>query len=145
MEDALNAAEFGADAIGFVFYDKSPRYITVKKAAEIAESLPPFVSIVALFVNATDEEIRTVLDTVPVDILQFHGEESPKACQGILRRAAKRGKKLPHLLQMALERVAQMTTKDKPGISSPAQAAFLTASMCGGRGRIDYEPDPLLT
>ena len=82
VEDGLNAAESGADAIGFVFYDKSPRYINVKKAAKIAKSLPPFISIVALFVNATDEEIRSVLDTVPVDILQFHGEESPEACQG---------------------------------------------------------------
>ena len=82
MEDGLNAAESGADAIGFVFYDKSPRYINVKKAAKIAKSLPPFISIVALFVNATDEEIGSVLDTVPVDILQFHGEESPKTCLG---------------------------------------------------------------
>ena len=82
VEDALNAAESGADAIGLVFYEKSPRYITVKKAAEIAESLPPFVSKVALFVNASDEVIRTVLDVVPVDILQFHGEESQKICQG---------------------------------------------------------------
>ncbi len=82
VEDAVNAAESGADAIGLVFYDKSPRYITVKKAAEIAESLPPFVSKVALFVNASDEVIRTVLDIVPVDILQFHGEESQKICQG---------------------------------------------------------------
>lgn len=82
VEDAVNAAESGADAIGLVFYDKSPRVITVKKAAEIAESLPPFVSKVALFVNASDEVIRTVLDIVPVDILQFHGEESQKICQG---------------------------------------------------------------
>lgn len=82
MEDALGAAESGADAIGLVFYEKSPRYISVVKAAEIADSLPPFISKVALFVNATDEEIRSVLDTVPVDILQFHGEESPQICQG---------------------------------------------------------------
>ncbi len=82
VEDALNAVESGADAIGLVFYEKSPRYITVKKAVEIAESLPPFVSKVALFVNASDEVIRTVLDIVPVDILQFHGEESQKICQG---------------------------------------------------------------
>jgi len=81
VEDALNAAESGADAIGLVFYEKSPRYITVEKATEIAESLPPFVSKVALFVNASDEEIRSVLDTVPVDLLQFHGEESQKICQ----------------------------------------------------------------
>ncbi len=81
MEDALNAAASGADAIGFVFYEKSPRYITVKKAAEIAKSLPPFISKVALFVNASEKEIRSVLDTVPIDILQFHGEENPEACQ----------------------------------------------------------------
>ncbi len=80
-EDALNAVESGADAIGFVFYAKSPRYITVQKAAEIAKSLPPFVSIVALFVDAENEEINSVLDSVPVDILQFHGEESQKICQ----------------------------------------------------------------
>ncbi len=80
-EDALSAAELGADAIGFVFYEKSPRYITVKKAAEIAKSLPPFVNKVALFVNASDKAIKSVLDTVPVDILQFHGQESQKICQ----------------------------------------------------------------
>ncbi len=56
MEDALKAAESGADAIGLVFYEKSPRVITVEKAAEIAESLPPFVSKVALFVNASNEK-----------------------------------------------------------------------------------------
>jgi len=81
VEDALNAVASGADAIGLVFYEKSPRYITVEKAAEIAESLPPFISKIALFVNAADEEIRTVLDIVPVDLLQFHGEESPQTCQ----------------------------------------------------------------
>ena len=64
VEDALNAVESGADAICFVFYEKSPRYITVEKAVEIAKSLPPFVSIVALFVNATDEEVRSVLDKI---------------------------------------------------------------------------------
>ena len=81
MEDALSAAESGADAIGFVFYENSPRYLTVKKAAEIEKSLPLFISKVALFVNASDVEIRSILDEVPIDILQFHGDETPQECQ----------------------------------------------------------------
>lgn len=81
VEDALHATRSGADAIGFVFYEKSPRYIIAEKAAEIARSLPPFISIVALFVNATDETINSVLDMVPVDVLQFHGEENQQMCQ----------------------------------------------------------------
>ena len=81
MEDALNAVASGADAIGFVFYKKSPRYVTLEKVTEIVKILPPFISKVALFVNATDEEIRSVLDTVPMDVLQFHGEERPQVCK----------------------------------------------------------------
>ena len=81
VEDAIHAVEAGADAIGFVFFEKSPRYINQEKAAEIAKVLPPFISKVALFVNALEIEIRSVLDTVPVDLLQFHGEESPEECR----------------------------------------------------------------
>lgn len=81
IEDALSAIASGADAIGFVFYEKSPRYIKKEKAADIAERLPPFVTKVALFVNASDEEIRSVLESVPVDILQFHGDENPEQCR----------------------------------------------------------------
>lgn len=81
IEDAIHAVESGVDAVGFVFFEKSPRYINQGKAAEIAKVLPPFVSKVALFVNALEIEIRSVLDTVPVDLLQFHGEESPEECR----------------------------------------------------------------
>jgi phosphoribosylanthranilate isomerase len=82
VEDAISAVESGADAIGFVFFEESPRYINQEKAAEIAEVLPPFVSKVALFVNAFETGIRSVLDTVSIDLLQFHGEESPEECRG---------------------------------------------------------------
>jgi len=85
IEDAIHAVESGADAIGFVFFEKSPRYINLEKAAEIAKILPPFVSKVALFVNALEVEIRSVLDTVPLDLLQFHGEESPEECRSYRR------------------------------------------------------------
>jgi phosphoribosylanthranilate isomerase len=81
VEDALNAVASGVDAIGFVFYKKSPRYVTLEKVTEIVKILPPFISKVALFVNATDGEIRSVLDAVPVDVLQFHGEEMPQVCK----------------------------------------------------------------
>jgi phosphoribosylanthranilate isomerase len=72
--------EFGADALGFVFYEPSPRYITVRHAAEIARALPPFVSTVALFVNADPDTIAEVVDSVGVDLLQFHGQECPEYC-----------------------------------------------------------------
>ena len=79
-QDALAAVEFGADALGFVFYEPSPRYITVRHAAEIARALPPFVSTVALFVNADPDTIAEVVDSVGVDLLQFHGQECPEYC-----------------------------------------------------------------
>ncbi len=81
MEDAISAIDSGADAIGLVFYEKSPRYINLDKAAEITKNLPPFVSKVALFVDATSAEIKQVLESVVIDVLQFHGDESPQQCR----------------------------------------------------------------
>jgi len=80
-EDALTAAEFGADALGFVFYEKSPRYVSIKKAAEICQSVSPFVTKVGLFVNAEENEVRRVIENVSLDLLQFHGDELPEYCQ----------------------------------------------------------------
>ena len=81
VEDGLAAAEAGADAIGFVFYPKSPRYVELARAAAIARALPPFVDVVALFVNEAPETVRAVLATVPVNILQFHGDEDETYCR----------------------------------------------------------------
>ncbi len=78
--DALCAAKLGADAIGLVFYPPSPRAVSVDVAREIVTGLPPFVSVVALFVDERPERIREVIDSVAVDLLQFHGEESPEFC-----------------------------------------------------------------
>lgn len=82
VEDALAAARAGADAIGLVFYSRSPRFVTRKVASEICASLPPFVTTVGLFVNADRNEIAEVLASVPLDLLQFHGDESPEQCDG---------------------------------------------------------------
>lgn len=75
-EDLLNAIDAGADAVGLVFYKPSPRYVNLAKARELARWVPPNVCMVGLFVNATPEEVRTVLNAVPLDLLQFHGDES---------------------------------------------------------------------
>ncbi|MEN9460412.1 MAG: N-(5phosphoribosyl)anthranilate isomerase [Pseudomonadota bacterium] len=80
IEDALYAANLGADAIGLVFYAPSPRAVHIAQAREIVQALPPFVSTVGLFVNAEVAEIQETLQAVPLDLLQFHGEESPEYC-----------------------------------------------------------------
>lgn len=79
-EDGLRAALLGADAIGLVFYAPSPRAVSPERAAEIAASLPPFVTRVGLFVNAAPAEIEAVLAAVRLDLLQFHGDETEADC-----------------------------------------------------------------
>ncbi len=79
-DDVIVAAALGVDAIGFVFYPPSPRAVSVEQAAELARLVPPFVSIVGLFVNATPAEIIAVGRAVPLSLLQFHGDETPAQC-----------------------------------------------------------------
>lgn len=80
-EDVDAAVAAGADAIGFVFYEKSPRHVTAARAAVLAARIPPFVTVTALFVNAGEDAIAAVLDQVPVNLLQFHGDESETECR----------------------------------------------------------------
>ena len=80
LEDALAAVAAGADALGFVFYPQSPRYIAPEAAAVLIRKLPPFVSTVGLVVNPQREEIEQLLMAVPLSLLQFHGEESNTFC-----------------------------------------------------------------
>ena len=80
VEDALAAARSGADAIGLVFYERSPRYVSLAQAKQLAEALPPFVTVVGLFVNAKASFVREVLASVPLDMLQFHGDEPAEFC-----------------------------------------------------------------
>ena len=81
LQDLHLACEAGADALGFVFYEKSPRHVTVELAAELVRALPPFVQSVGLFVNAEPAFIESVLKIVPLDLLQFHGDETPADCK----------------------------------------------------------------
>jgi phosphoribosylanthranilate isomerase len=80
-QDALAAAHAGADAIGLVFYGPSPRAVTPAQAIDIVKDLPPFVTVVGLFVNASAEEIAETLAATRIDLLQFHGDETPEQCR----------------------------------------------------------------
>lgn len=80
VEDALIAVEQGADAIGLVFYDQSPRNVSINQAKEIANHVPAFVSVVGLFVNAEPSIINEVISKAKIDLLQFHGDETPEEC-----------------------------------------------------------------
>jgi phosphoribosylanthranilate isomerase len=79
-EDAKLVVEAGADAIGLVFYEKSPRYVAINSAAQIIKNLPPFINCVGLFVDADESYVRKVLERVAIDTLQFHGQEPEQAC-----------------------------------------------------------------
>ena len=86
--DAVVAA--GVDAIGFVFYASSPRSVTPEQAKKLLKHVPAYVQTVGLFVNATGNEIEQVLKTVPLDLLQFHGDETPEQCQQIAEKTSRR-------------------------------------------------------
>ena len=80
LQDLHAACEAGADALGFVFYEKSPRHVSMATATALVRELPPFVQSVGLFVNAEPDFVEAVLQAVPLDLLQFHGDETPADC-----------------------------------------------------------------
>ena len=80
-QDVRAVANSGADALGLVFYEKSPRHISISQAAQLVHAVPPFVTAVGLFVNPSVEYVREVLAHVSLDVLQFHGEETPEFCR----------------------------------------------------------------
>lgn len=80
-EDLSTACAAGADALGFVFYAKSPRNLSIEQAASLIKALPPFVQSVGLFVDAEPGFVRALLEAVPLDLLQFHGGENPEYCR----------------------------------------------------------------
>ena len=110
IEDGISAVRMGADAIGLVFYPPSPRAVGRKRAAEIATAMPPFTKVVGLFVNAAPDTIRTTLETVRLDLIQFHGDETPRDCEQF---------QVPYVKALAM----------RPGVDALAEAArFGTAS-----------------
>jgi phosphoribosylanthranilate isomerase len=89
LVDAVRAAEAGAHALGFVFYRQSPRWVPLSTASRICASLPPFISKVGVFVNATEKEILRVIEECGLDVVQLHGEEPPAFCRRFPTRVIK--------------------------------------------------------
>lgn len=90
LEDVHAAVAAGADAIGLVFYPPSPRALSPAQAKQLCDAVPPYVQIVGLFVNASVQTVQQTLEQVPIDLLQFHGEESPEDCQSIAKHCQRR-------------------------------------------------------
>jgi phosphoribosylanthranilate isomerase len=87
--DLAAAVAVGVDAVGFVLYQQSPRYVSPERAAELARALPPFVTPVLLFVNADSATVAAACQQIPGAWLQFHGDESPEQCQRLASAAAR--------------------------------------------------------
>ena len=98
LEDALAAVEAGADALGFVLYEGSPRRIVLRDVRSIVSKLPPFVAKVGVFVNAAPQAVAQAVAEAGLDTLQFHGDESPEYCHGFppLQQPADALMQLPH-------------------------------------------------
>jgi phosphoribosylanthranilate isomerase len=125
--DVDAAVHAGADAVGFVLYAKSSRHVTVQRARELASRLPPFVTPVCLFVNASEEDIAAAVDAIPHLVPQFHGDETPDAC----RRAGR-----PYLRAARIS--AGFDLLDFSTQFSDAQAILLDADVegYGGGGKV---------
>jgi phosphoribosylanthranilate isomerase len=107
-QDAQAAAQLGADALGLVFYAASPRHVSIEQARAVIAGLPPFISVVGLFVNAPAEQVRATLQQVALDRLQFHGEEPPDYCASFGRPYFKAIRVCPDIdLHAAAEDYAQ--------------------------------------
>jgi phosphoribosylanthranilate isomerase len=150
-EDALAAVNCGADAIGLVFYPPSPRAVNPAQAVEITRCLPPFVTVTGLFVNASREEIAGILSEARIDLLQFHGDESPEECRGHGRPYIKALRMRPGLdLQAQAEAYADASgllldtyEKGKPGgTGNVFNWDLIPEAMRGGiilAGGLDHE------
>jgi phosphoribosylanthranilate isomerase len=128
VEDALTAVKIGADAIGLVFYAASPRNVTISQAQEIANKIPAFVSVVGLFVNAEASFINEVISQVKIDLLQFHGDETPEECAQYARPFIK-------AIRVKIDTNLVQCSKD----FSAAKALLLdtyTEGVAGGTGQV---------
>ena len=134
-EDGLAAAHAGTDAIGLNFYPRSPRAVSIEAANAIIAELPPFITKVGLFVDASEEEINSILNEVPLDMLQFHGDEAPVDCGRYFR---------PYIKAI---RVREDTDLHSQAWRYSDAAGLLldtyVAGMAGGTGRaFDWEKIP---
>jgi phosphoribosylanthranilate isomerase len=150
-DDGIAAARAGADAVGLVFWAGTPRFVALEQAQAICAALPPFVSIVGLFVDPDPAHVRAVLAAVPLDVLQFHGSEAPILCRDFGR---------PYVKAMAVDATADEGALLEYALRYPDAAGMLfdappSGGLPGGTGRtfdwnalgtglLDRLPQPLV-
>ncbi len=143
VEDVHAVVNAGCDAIGFVFYPPSPRSVTLAQAEILIQTVPAYVQAVGLFVNSSDDEIQTILKTVPLDILQFHGDETPEQCQSIARQVGRRWYKAIQV-KPGLDVVAEIQKYQDVGASAVLLDAW-HPDLKGGTGHsFDWTTFPKL-
>lgn len=139
VQDALCAAENGVDAIGLVFYARSPRHLEIEQAKAICSELPAFVTTVALFKDADADTVHRVLDLVPLDLLQFHGSENEMFCTQFSR---------PYIKALGMQQSAEQVIAQAKEYSS-ARGLLLDSHApgeAGGSGEVfDWNTIPPLT
>jgi len=135
LEDAKRAVSLGVDALGFVFFAGSPRYVEPVVAADIIRELPPFVTKVGLFVNAATDQVKEILETTRIDFVQYHGDETPSLCA-----------ESPRAWMKAIRVKDGMDLAGEISRYRDASAIFLDAydeNMYGGTGRqVDWKVIP---
>ena len=138
VQDALCAAEHGADAIGLVFYERSPRHLSIEQAAAICAELPAFVTTVALFKDAGADTVHRALEALPLDLLQFHGSEEAAFCTQFSR---------PYIKALAMQQSAEQVKAQAEQYAS-ARGLLLDSHApgeAGGSGEVfDWNTIPSL-
>ena len=123
------AVDLGADAIGLVFYPPSPRALSIAQAVELTRNVPPFLSVVGLFVNATPDWVRDVVCDVPLSLLQFHGDETPGQCEALASVAG-----LPWLRALRIEPDTRPGDLVKSALNYSAASGLLFDTHVEGYG-----------
>ncbi|MDN5620341.1 MAG: phosphoribosylanthranilate isomerase [Psychrobacter sp.] len=145
LSDIQTAAKLGADAVGLVFYPPSPRAVTLEQAQALSAAVPAFVSVVALVVNMPKDELVKLAETVPFDIIQFHGDETPEQCRQLAAVVNKRWIKALRINAEAdtPESVrAQIAQFADSGASSILLDAYHPAAYGGTGQRFDWSLVP---
>ena len=143
VQDIKAVVDAGADAIGFVFFPPSPRSVNKAEAIALVQAVPPYVQVVGLFVNATADEIAEILKDVHLDILQFHGDESPEQCQQIANHVRRRWYKAIQV-KPDLDVVAEIQKYQAAGASAVLLDAW-HPELKGGTGhQFDWSKFPKL-
>lgn len=139
--DIQAAVEAGADAIGLVFYAPSPRYVNIIQAKNLIKHIPAYVQIVGLFVNATASDVCQVLHDIPLDVLQFHGDETPEQCQNIAKQAKRRWYKAIQV-KPDLDISAQISHYQQTGASAVLLDAWHPVLKGGTGHQFDWSKFP---